>query len=129
MEFPSIKLLLIVGIGSFIGGVLRYAISFLMQGRTDGTFPWGTFSVNIIGCLLIGLLYFFVEKQSINYGMRLFVIIGILGGFTTFSSFSLESVSLLKNGFYSTGIIYVFGSLIFGLGATMLGYGILKYFN
>ncbi len=109
-----------VFIGGGIGAVLRFILQMII-GKSDGnSFPFATFSANIIGCVLIGLMsiYFFKNKGLEAY--QLFIITGILGGFTTFSSFSMETVLLLKNQHYMMAFIYFFLTNFVGLGLTYI---------
>ena len=121
------KILLAIGIGSFIGGVSRYLISLFIQNKILSTFPYGTLAVNITGCFLIGLVYGLSEKGNINVEWRLFLATGILGGFTTFSSFSNETVSMLRDAQYWQAFSYVGFSIIIGLAATFGGISLIKY--
>ena len=121
------RLLLIVGAGSFFGGMFRYLLSLLVQGKSASVFPWGTLTVNIIGCFLIGCLYGLSEKWNLAIEPRLFLITGLLGGFTTFSAFSAETSHLIKSGQILYATIYVAASVVVGLGMTFLGAWIFKY--
>lgn len=120
------KILLMVGVGSFIGGVGRYLISLLIQNKFLSTFPYGTLAVNIIGCFLIGVVYALSDKGSINVEWRLFFATGVLGGFTTFSSFSNETISIMRDGQYWHAFAYVAFSVIIGLAATFIGISLTK---
>ena len=122
------KLLLIVGIGGFIGSISRYFVTLFVQNKFLSTFPFGTLSVNIAGCFLIGLVYALSEKVNIAAEWRLFLITGMLGGFTTFSSFSNETVSMLRDAQYGFAILYVSCSVIIGLLATLGGIFLIKIF-
>ena len=119
-----IKDILLVGIGSFVGGVLRYLVS-LMVKWGGSEFPWATFTVNILGCLLIGLLWGW-GSRSLSPQLMLLLSVGLCGGFTTFSTFSKESLMLLQGGSYLMFAIYVGGSIALGIGATALGWQISK---
>ncbi|MBA2250645.1 MAG: fluoride efflux transporter CrcB [Chitinophagaceae bacterium] len=118
--------MLAVGIGSFIGGISRYLLSVLIQNRFFTTFPFGTLGVNIIGCFLIGLVFGFNERGNLTMEWRLFLATGILGGFTTFSAFTNESVGLLRNGQYWMALTYIGISVIIGLAATFTGIALIK---
>ncbi|MCH8494996.1 MAG: fluoride efflux transporter CrcB [Balneolales bacterium] len=122
------KIILFIGAGSFIGGVLRYLISVGMQSKFLSAFPIGTLTVNIIGCFLIGILFGVTEKLDFTTEWRLFLITGILGGFTTFSAFSLETIGLLSNGLIGQAIGYVLLSVFIGLLATLAGMTLFKFF-
>lgn len=124
----TFKILLLIGTGSFIGGILRYLISFPLLHRHPDGFPWGTLLVNVLGCLCIGLLYGYAERWNFPKEWRLFLATGILGGFTTFSTFSNETVTLFNNGYYGYAISYVLSSLVAGIAATFLGWFLIKAF-
>lgn len=122
-----IKSLLIVGLGSFCGGALRYYISTLVKSAYGQDFPWGTLSVNLVGCLLIGLLLGLFSRcrvQSSSWSLLLTV--GLCGGFTTFSTFANESFQMLQSGNTLNLIIYILLSVIVGIVLVALGYWIVK---
>ncbi|MHB1148410.1 MAG: fluoride efflux transporter CrcB [Lutibacter sp.] len=120
------KILLLIGTGSFIGGVLRYALSQFIQTKSLSTFPFGTLGVNIIGCFTIGIVFALSERTNMSPEMRLFLATGICGGFTTFSAFSNETFGLMRDGqlFYASA--YITSSVLFGVFATFIGYSLLK---
>jgi len=122
------KLLLTIGAGSFIGGILRYALSHFINNKFLSTFPFGTFTVNITGCFLIGLAFAMIEKKDISTEMRLFLTTGLLGGFTTFSAFSIETINLFKEGHTAYAFGYIASSVIIGLLATYIGTLVVKQF-
>lgn len=124
-----IKTLFIIGSGSFIGGVSRYLTSRFIQNSVISSFPFGTFIVNILGCFLVGFFYGLSERGNlISNEWRMFLTIGFCGGFTTFSTFSNENVSLLREGNFFYFAIYASLSLFLGLTATYLGNLITKIF-
>lgn len=111
-----LKLFLLVGMGGFIGSVLRYATGIAASKFLKLSFPYGTFIVNILGCLLIGLILGTSEKENwMNDNWRIFLAIGFCGGFTTFSSFAYENLSMLQHQNYSGFFLYTAGSLMLGL--------------
>lgn len=114
--------IVLVGAGSFVGGTLRYGVSLLF--RTDLAFPWPTFAVNMVGCLLIGLIIGWSSRLSEDWTLLLMV--GLCGGFTTFSTFSKESLLLLQNNAYAMFILYILGSVLFGISLVALGWWITK---
>lgn len=116
----------LIGIGSFIGGVCRYLVSVAMQNRLFTILPYGTLVVNVLGCLLIGIVFAFFEKQPSNQEWKLFLATGVLGGFTTFSAFSNETIILLRNGQLGLAAMYIGASVLSGLAATYLGYWVIK---
>ena len=122
------RALLAVGVGSFIGGVLRYVVAKTIQTTLLTTFPFGTLTVNIIGCFTIGVLFGISSRGNLTQDWRLFLVTGLCGGFTTFSSFSQETFSLLRDGqyFYTGG--YIAASVILGVFATIIGFSIIKLF-
>jgi fluoride exporter len=122
------KLILAIGAGSFIGGILRYLLSQIVQSKFLITFPFGTLTVNITGCLLIGLVYGFSDRGNLTPEWRLFLATGLLGGFTTFSAFSNETVGMLRDGQFGFATAYVSASVIVGIVATFTGILITKLF-
>lgn len=121
------KAILVIWLGGGIGSVFRYLVQLGMSKLVTVTFPAGTFLVNITGCFIIGLLYGFANKYAaVTQEWRLFLITGLCGGYTTFSSFSYESVSLFRQGVYTYFILYVLLSVVIGLLATIVGISIVK---
>lgn len=113
------------GAGSFVGGALRYWISYLI--KYSGGFPWATFIVNLTGCLVIGLLWgLFGKMPNVPQGLVLFSSVGLCGGFTTFSTFSKESLMLLQSGNYWLLTAYITGSLLLGVALVAAGYYVAK---
>jgi CrcB protein len=117
-----VKSILLVAAGGAIGSVFRYAVSLLMRPEHSLAFPVHTFAVNILGCFVIGLVFSFMVTTPQEQLLRLFIMTGILGGFTTFSSFGLESVYLFQNGASTKAILYIVLSNILGIGAVWLGH-------
>lgn len=117
------KEILIVGVGSFVGGALRYILSVGLSklGRL-WAFPIGIMVINILGCFLIGVLYgYFKSKASTDPVLPLLLMTGVLGGFTTFSTFSFETVQLLQQNEWLKAALYVVGSVGLGVVACYLG--------
>jgi fluoride exporter len=123
------KMLLLVGMGSFAGGILRYWLVQLIQSRVASTMPFGTLLVNVLGCFLIGLLFAISEKYYLHPDTRLLLSTGLLGGFTTFSAFSNETVGLIRLGNLGLAMGYVLSSVCVGLLATWLGYTLPRLLN
>ena len=121
------KIVLLVGLGSFIGGISRYLVTLFVQNKILSTFPYGTMAVNIIGCFLIGAIYALSERGNWNPECRIFLATGIMGGFTTFSSFSNETVGMLRDAEYWPAFSYVALSVVIGLAATFGGISLIKY--
>jgi CrcB protein len=112
----------IVGIGSFLGGGLRYLISVFFNQKINPDFPYATLSVNLLGCLLIGVFYGLFEKSLINNDWKLFLTTGLCGGFTTFSALSHEALQLFKQGNIMAMLFYILISIIIGITLTYAGY-------
>lgn len=117
---------IVVGIGGFIGAVCRYLIG-LIPVNEEFTFPIKTFCINVIGCFLIGtVIALAARNNSINPRMILFLKVGICGGFTTFSSFALETDVLIKNGNVVTAALYCILSIFAGVMAVFAAETIIK---
>jgi fluoride exporter len=112
-----------IAIGGAIGSVLRFLLSSWIQGRVQNRFfPWGILTVNLIGCFCIGILYgILIEHFKIGAIIRSGIFIGLLGGFTTFSSFSIDVVQLFSSDSYGSAFSYIFASVVLGIAATFLG--------
>lgn len=124
-----LKLILIIGTGSFIGGVSRFLASRYIQNTIISGFPYGTLFVNVLGCLLIGIFYGMSERGNfMSPEMRLFLTVGFCGGFTTFSTFASENLSLLKDGNFFYFALYTALSVFLGLMATYFGNLVTKMF-
>ena len=111
-------------IGGGVGSVLRYLAQISINERMSGIgfpFSWGTFIVNIAGSLLIGLFYSISERWNLSMEMRLLLTTGLCGGFTTFSTFSNDGLSLLRGEFYGTFLLYALLSIGLGLVAVLAG--------
>ena len=122
-----IKNLFFIAIGGASGSVLRYLVHWIVSKKQVSSFPYQTFIVNIIGCLLIGLLVgYFSRFQNQNESLKLLLITGFCGGFTTFSAFGLENVTMLQNQNYQLALLYTSLSLIVGILAVSLGIFISK---
>lgn len=119
----------LVAFGSSLGGLLRWVVG-LLAGRWLGTaFPWGTFFINITGCLFLGWFSTVVAERVANGGggwiniddLRLFLAVGFTGAYTTFSTYEFESHNLIRDGDTLKGSIYLFGSVFVGLAAVRAG--------
>lgn len=110
---------IIVGLGGFIGAVLRYLIGKLSVGMENG-FPVKTLLINVAGAFVIGIVAALAAKNSLNPRLVLFLKVGICGGFTTFSSFALETDQLLAKGQVVTAVMYVTLSVVLGVMAVYL---------
>jgi fluoride exporter len=115
--------LLLVALGGAIGSGGRYLLSDLVQRYASSSFPYGTFVVNATGCLMFGVIVASADERFlIGSAMRTFLLMGVIGGFTTFSSFSFESVQLARNGEYLLAAVNGFGQLVVGFVGVWLGY-------
>ena len=110
-----------VGLGGLLGAVARYWLNAFIASKASASFPLGTMLVNISGSLLIGLIMGLFWKQGWSEGSRLFLVVGVLGGYTTFSSFSLDAMNLISEKSYGYFALYVLGSVLLSLLATWIG--------
>jgi CrcB protein len=114
---------LLIGLAGLVGTVGRYALSGVIARRFGETFPAGTLVVNIVGCFLAGLLFYLLQERNLVTPMtRTVVMIGLLGGFTTFSSFGLQTFTLLRDGEFWFATLNIVGSNFLGLLMVWAGY-------
>jgi CrcB protein len=124
-----ISMIFWAALGSGIGGAARFLIGGFFEKQTANIFPWATFTVNLTGSLIIGILYALSQKtKAISPEISVFLITGICGGFTTFSAFSMDNFRLIQQGEYGIAMLYVGGSIIAGLFFLWLGMGLTKIF-
>ncbi len=116
---------LLVGIGGFFGSSARYLVSLIPIKETT-VFPVHTLLVNIVGAFLIGILAAVLKDDIINHRFNLLLRIGFCGGFTTFSTFTLETLSLVERGYVLTACTYVILSVILGIAAILLAYYLIE---
>ncbi|HVS10221.1 MAG TPA: fluoride efflux transporter CrcB [Planctomycetota bacterium] len=117
------RLLLVVAGGS-LGALARYGLSGLAHRLYGGTLPVGTLAVNVLGCLLAGSAMSLIEdRQALSSEARTFLLIGVLGAFTTFSSFGYETLALLRSGENGRALLNVAANVVLGLGAVWIGWG------
>jgi CrcB protein len=114
--------IILVGVGGFLGSVFRYLVTILLARQFTTSFPLGTLTVNIVGCFLIGILFALSEKGNLlTPEWRIFLTTGFCGGFTTFSTFSYESIRLLQDGEILYLSLNVIVSVVIGFASTYLG--------
>lgn len=113
---------LFVGIGGFLGSIARYLLSGAVQSATAGTFPYGTLSVNVFGCLVLGILSELADSRAfLSSDARALLIIGCLGGFTTFSAFGNETMNLVRDSDWIRAAANVAAHLVLAIGAVWAG--------
>src|SRR6185295_14196794 len=114
--------LLLIAIGGAIGSVARYLLSTFVLRATGSLFPVGTFAVNAVGCFVFGVIAGAAEQRvALQPQMRLFALVGVLGGFTTFSSYAFESMQLLRDGQVAAAAVNIVGQVVAGLAGIWIG--------
>lgn len=114
---------ILIGVAGLAGTLLRYWLSGYVARQYGETFPWGTMAVNLIGCLVAGAVFYVTEERFlVNPTVRTVILIGLLGGFTTFSSYGLQTFTLLRDGEYGLASLNVITSNVLGLFMVWLGY-------
>lgn len=119
------KLILLAG-GGAIGTLGRYAVSGIAQRHFGISFPYGTLAVNLFGSLLIGLLWGLFDYYNLSSGTRIFLFIGILGSFTTFSTFMLENLNIFRNGEIKLALLNILANNLLGLICVFLGFAVMR---
>ncbi|MDP6955186.1 MAG: fluoride efflux transporter CrcB [Planctomycetota bacterium] len=121
--------LLVIGCGGFLGAILRYGLSLAAHRRFPGSFAIGTLAVNVLGCLAIGaLLASVIERDALSHNARLFWGVGLLGSFTTFSTFGFETFEWLEKGQPRAALLNVTLNVLLGLAAVWVGRGLVRGF-
>jgi CrcB protein len=116
-------------LGGGIGAALRFALSLWIEARTGPGFPWGTFAVNVSGCFAIGVVVTLADERTwISPATRLLLVPGVLGGFTTFSTFGMETWQLVEDGWGLTALANAAASLVVGLAAVVVGVQLTRQF-
>ncbi|MEN8262071.1 MAG: fluoride efflux transporter CrcB [Nitrospirota bacterium] len=119
--------ILLLAAGGAVGTLLRYSLSGLTYKLFNGVFPWGTLFVNLAGSFAIGLLWGFFDIENISSNIRNFIFIGVLGGFTTFSTFALENFSMFRDGQIKLALSNILASNIIGIALVFAGFLLSKY--
>ena len=117
-----------VAIGGALGSVLRFLLQSRFQAAHGGSFPIGTLSVNLIGSLIIGFIAGWFLSAPFSNTLRIFLMVGVLGGFTTFSSFALENLNLLRAGNVKAALVYMLASNVIGIGLAWAGFAVSRLF-
>ena len=118
-----------IALAGLAGTLLRYWVSGFVSRQYGETFPWGTIAVNLIGCLVAGAVFFLTEERFlVSPTVRTVILIGLLGGFTTFSAYGLQTFTLLRDGEFALAILNVVTSNILGLFMVWVGYGLARVF-
>jgi CrcB protein len=111
-----------VALGGALGASARWGLDRFIEARSDAIFPWSTFTINVTGCFLIGILTVqIVDRHELPAWLRIGIVVGVLGGYTTFSTFSQEGFSLLESRDYGVALLYAAGSVTAGVLAVYLG--------
>jgi fluoride exporter len=120
--------ILIIGLGGFLGSVMRYITVKWVDGKLNTLFPYGTLTVNIVGSFLLGVIYMAaLRKAGLSENGRLFMGVGFCGGFTTFSAFALENFNLMQEKLLGTSILYISLSVVAGILALAAGIWIARF--
>jgi CrcB protein len=114
--------LIYIAIGGAAGAIMRYLVSGFVHNYANGAFPWGTLIVNLSGCLVIGFLWQMFENLSFSPNARSFIFIGILGAYTTFSTYALETFNLMREKEIGYVLLNFLGSNVLGVGMVFLGF-------
>ncbi len=121
------KAIILVGLGGGVGSIFRYLTSVVATKYFQTIFPLGTFAVNIIGCLIVGILLGLFERQQLtNPDLKLLFITGFCGGYTTFSAFASENINLFQSGNSLTAFVYIASSVLISLFAVFIGITLTK---
>jgi CrcB protein len=116
-----------IAAGGALGAVLRFALSGMAYNVLGQEFPWGTLAVNLIGCFVIGFLSQLFESMTISANMRVLILVGGLGAFTTFSTYALENMNLLRDGQITLALLNIAVSTVVGIFCVFLGVVIAEY--
>ncbi len=111
-----------IALGGAVGTALRFIVSGFTHKLTGSAFPWGTLAVNLTGCYVIGFLWELFDRSAVSPTIRLAVLVGVLGGYTTFSSFGVETLNLMRDGEYKMAAYNVLASNVLGIALVFAGY-------
>jgi fluoride exporter len=120
--------ILLIGFGGFLGAIARYGLSGWVQAQWPSHVPWGTMSVNVLGCFLLGVLMAFSEERPLfSVEVQFFLRVGLLGAFTTFSTLGYETVDLFLAGHWRESLLSLAANLFLGAGSVLLGIGLVRW--
>lgn len=126
-QINSMQKTILIALAGLVGTLLRYWLSGVVARQYGETFPWGTMAVNLIGCFVTGAVFYLTEERFlINPAVRTVILIGLLGGFTTFSSYGLQTFTLLRDGEVGLAALNIVTSNVFGLLMVWAGYTLSK---
>jgi len=118
---------ILIGIAGLIGTLLRYWLSGFVTRQSGETFPWGTLAVNVVGCLIAGAVFYLAEERALfDPTLRTVILIGLLGGFTTFSSYGLQTFTLLRDGAFGLATLNLLISNVLGVLMVWAGYSLAR---
>lgn len=121
------KSILLIALGGGLGSAFRYTTGLFIDRYIQSSFPWATFTVNFVGCFILGLLIsYFGKYTTSSIDIKLLFTVGFCGGFTTFSTFAFENLTMIQNGNYGLALLYTLASLLLGIIAVWLGFMSLK---
>ena len=121
--------LLAISMGGGIGAALRYLIFYYFERMHHSVFPWPTLIVNLLGSFMIGFLWGLFDKFYVSPGIRMFVFIGILGSFTTFSTYAFDVASMVHDGQFKNMVVYIIGSNVLAIGLAFGGFFLATLFK
>jgi CrcB protein len=119
--------ILAVAAGGSVGATLRYVVFYFFEKQYTSTFPWATLLVNLIGSFLIGFFWGYFDRLFVTTGIRLLIFVGLLGSFTTYSTYAFDVFSLFRDGEFKMLAVYILGSNILGIGLAFTGFYLSRY--
>jgi CrcB protein len=126
---PTMQKTILIGVAGLLGTLFRYWLASHVARQYGETFPWGTMAVNLIGCLVTGVVFYATEERFLaSPAVRSVLLIGLLGGFTTFSSYGLQTFTLLRDGEYGLATLNAIASNVLGVFMIWIGYVLAKVF-
>jgi CrcB protein len=120
--------ILAVAAGGSVGASLRYLVFYFFEKQHSSVFPWATLLVNLLGSFLIGFLWGYFDRFFVTTGIRLLIFVGLLGSFTTYSTYAFDVFSLFRDGEFKMLAVYILGSNVMGIGLAFTGFYLTRYF-